>query len=46
MDVDIHRVREHYEIYIQGKFYCSADTFAEAAEEIENYSKELEAQAS
>lgn len=27
----------HYEVYIDGKFYCSADTMNEAAKEIEKY---------
>lgn len=27
----------HYEVYIDGKFYCSADTMNEAAKEIEGY---------
>lgn len=30
----------HYEIYINGKFYCSADSWLEAAKEIEEYQKE------
>lgn len=38
MDIDIHKAHEHYEVYIQGKFYCSADTLEEAIEEIEEYS--------
>jgi uncharacterized protein YxjI len=25
----------HYELYVNGKFYCSADTFTEAAQEID-----------
>ena len=25
----------HYELYVNGKFYCSADTFTEAAREID-----------
>ena len=29
------RVREHYEVYYNGKFFCSADTPMEAAKEIE-----------
>lgn len=32
----------HYDIYINGVFYCSADTVPEAAKEIEEYeSKKL-----
>jgi hypothetical protein len=27
----------HYEVYIDGKFYCSADTMHEAAKEVEEY---------
>ena len=27
----------HYEVYIDGKFYCSADNMREAAEEVEEY---------
>lgn len=34
-DYEIKRVKEHYELYIDGVFYCSADTFMEAAEELE-----------
>ena len=30
----------HYEVYIDGKFYCSADKESEAESEIENYLKE------
>ena len=29
-------VQDHYEVYINGEFYCSADTVTEAAKEIEN----------
>ena len=29
-------VREHYEVYFDGKFFCSADTEAEAESEIES----------
>ena len=29
------RVKEHYEVYYNGEFYCSADTLVEAAQEIE-----------
>ena len=27
----------HYEVYIDGKFYCSADNMHEAAKEVEEY---------
>lgn len=33
---NIIHVNDHYEVYIDGKFYCSADTVTEAAKEIEN----------
>lgn len=36
MDYEIKFVRGHYEIYINGEFYCSADNIAEAETEIEN----------
>lgn len=26
----------HYELYVNGTFYCSADTFTEAAKEIDS----------
>lgn len=29
-------VKDHYEVYRNGKFYCSADTKLEAEKEIEN----------
>jgi hypothetical protein len=29
------RVKEHYEVYKNGEFCCSADTLVEAAQEIE-----------
>jgi hypothetical protein len=28
-------IHDHYEIYINGRFYCSADTMEEAVREIE-----------
>lgn len=33
----IKRKYDHYEVYINGKFYCSADTHEEAAREVESY---------
>ena len=33
MEPDIRPVREHYEVYLNGKFICSADTSKEAEEE-------------
>lgn len=29
--------REHFVVYIEGKFYCTADSWKEADEEIRNY---------
>lgn len=40
MDVDscvIKRANEHFEVYVNGRFYCSADTYTEAARELELY---------
>ena len=37
MNFDIVAVKEHYEVYINGKFYCSADTAQEAARDIEDF---------
>lgn len=34
---EIRHERGHYEVYINGVFYCSADTYGEAANEIETY---------
>ena len=39
MNVDIKRNHEHFDVYIDGKFYCSADDEREAAIEIQNYFK-------
>ena len=35
MSVKIISVMDHYEIYVNGKFYCSADTIKEAATMVE-----------
>ena len=35
MEYKIVPVHEHYEVYLNGKFFCSADTLTEAAKEIE-----------
>lgn len=37
MSYKIIHTREHYEVYIDGKFYCSADNRTEAEKEIEEY---------
>lgn len=31
--------RGHFLVYIDGKFYCSADTMSEAIKEIKKYNK-------
>ena len=36
MDYEIRPVYGHFEIYINGKFYCTADNMTEVDEEIEN----------
>ena len=35
-EVKITQVRGHWEIYIDGEFYCSADSYIEAVEEAAN----------
>ena len=40
--MEIKHVREHYELYISGKFEGSYDTFKEAADAWEDYRKEKE----
>ena len=39
MKYRIVNVKGHYEVYIDGRFYCSADNTIEAAKEIEEYEK-------
>ena len=31
----------HYDVYINGKFYCSADTIPEAINDVEKAGKEM-----
>ena len=40
MTYKIKRQREHFEVYIDGQFYCSADNEKEAEDEIQNYVSE------
>lgn len=40
MTCKIKRNREHFEVYIDGKFFCSADNESEAESEIQNYFEE------
>lgn len=35
----IKREREYFVVYINGKFYCTADNEKEAAQEVEGYIK-------
>lgn len=35
MNYEIKFIHGHYEVYINGEFYCSADNIAEAENEIE-----------
>ena len=37
MSYKIVPIRGHYEVHINGKFYCSADTWREADNEIKEY---------
>lgn len=37
MSVKITPIRGHWEVHIDGKFYCSADTFHEAVRECQDY---------
>ena len=37
MNYEIKHVYGHYEIYINGEFYCTADNMAEVREEIEKF---------
>lgn len=33
--------QDHYNVYINGMFFCSADTFSEAIGELETYEEEM-----
>lgn len=37
---DIRRVGGHYEVYIDGEFYCTCDTYHEAQEEAQEVESE------
>lgn len=41
-DVQIVMRHDHYELYINGEFYCSADNITEAADEADKYLREAE----
>ena len=36
-DIRIVPVRGHWEAYVNGEFFCSADSYLEAAQEIQSY---------
>lgn len=36
MQYEIIAVRGHFEVFLNGKFFCSADTYTEAQNEIES----------
>ena len=37
IEYDIVQDREHYVVYIEGKFFCTADKLTEAVKEAETY---------
>ena len=37
VDYEITPVAGHYDVYIDGEFYCSADSHSEAKDEVEKY---------
>lgn len=37
IETQIVRKGEHYEVYVDGMFVCSADTAVEAAKELDDY---------
>lgn len=39
-DIDIRKVKDHYEIYIDGQFYASADDMREVYEELNEIENE------
>jgi hypothetical protein len=39
MTYDIKPYKEHFVVYINGEFYCTADKRTEAEEDVENYFK-------
>ena len=39
MNIDIRSTRGHWEVTVDGEFYCSADTFTEAVEELKDVYK-------
>ena len=41
MQVEIKRTFDHYTVYINGEFYCTAESRREAEDEIRAYEEEL-----
>lgn len=41
-EYQIKNVNGHYEVYLNGLFYCSADDISEAVSELENGMKRME----
>ena len=39
MTYKIKPTQGHFEVYIDGRFYCSADNWKEAVSEVENYTQ-------
>lgn len=39
MNVKIKRHKEHFNVFINGKFYCTADNEKEAAQEVREYER-------
>ena len=40
MNIEIRKRMEHYEVYVDNQFYCSADTLHEAKQDVEEIIKE------
>ena len=40
MKVEVRHVMEHYEIYVDGEFYCSCDNRHEVDKELDNMSEQ------
>lgn len=36
-DYEIKHVNTHYELYVNGSFICSGDSFSECAEDLDEY---------
>ena len=36
---EVRKNKGHYDVYVNGHFYCSADTLAEASVECKNYTE-------